>query len=251
MKSKCIKILFGLFFIFILQSHLLSYPNDIEKVILNNIVVNEYDNNNISVGINLDIKILKNYEVKQNNDVTTIILPLTQLSRQFEIQKCSCNNLVKNIEIQYLPYLNKNADSFGYTKIRLYTNPQIQLELEFNSLSQSLYNNNKNINVKKNVTNLKKTPKKFKSKNIMPIINNVSSKEKDNQMVTSENRRYGYDLNLDEEKLTEYKNSPIKFPIYKEIKLFISKHILVLFISFILVVLSVVLEVKKKDWKVK
>ncbi|OLA94822.1 MAG: hypothetical protein BHW64_02080 [Candidatus Melainabacteria bacterium LEY3_CP_29_8] len=230
---------------------MLSYSNDIEKVILNNIVVNEYDNNNISVGINIDRKILKNYEVKQHNDITTIILPLTQLSRQFEIQKCSCNNLVKNIEIQYLPYLNKNTNSYGYTKIKLYTNPQIQLDLEFNSLNQSLYNNNKNINVKKNVTNLKKTPKKFKSKNIMPIINNVSSKEKDNQIVTSENRRNGYDLNLDEEKLTEYKNSPIKFPIYKEIKLFVSKHILVLFIIFILIVVSVVLEVKKKDWKVK
>lgn len=248
MRLRCIKILSGLFFIFIFQPHLLSYSNEIDKAILNNIVINEYDNNNISVGINSDRKILNHYEVKQHNDVTTIILPLTQISRQFEIEKCSCNNLVKDIEIQYLPYLNKNSNSYGYTKIKLYTNPQIQVICEFDTDNISLSSDSakQTTIVKKYVTNLKKTPKKFKSKNIMPIIDNVSSKEKDNRMATSEKRRYEYDLNLEEEKLNEYKNSPIKFPAYKEIQLFISKHILILLISFILVVLSVVVEFKKK-----
>lgn len=249
MKFRFNKIFVCLIFIFLIQLHLTSYSNDIEKAILNNIVINEYDNNNISIKINSD-KPLKKYETKQHNDVTTIILPLSKISANFQVQKCNCNNLVKNIEIQYLPYLNKNTNSYGYTKIRLYTNPDIQVMLEFNTYNKSLSNNSsrQTTNVKNYVTNLKKSTKKFKSSNIMPIIKNVSSKKSEFNI---EDRRNKDDLNWDEEKLIEYKNSPIKFPIIKEIKLFISKNRFVLFSGFILLLLFIILGLKKKDWKVK
>ena len=250
MKSKCNQIFIYLLFIFSIQLHLTSYSNDIEKSILNNIVINEYDNNHIGIGINSDSP-LKKYEIKQHNDVTSIILPLTEVSSKFQIQKCACNNLVKNVEIQYLPYLNKNTNSYGYTKIKLYTNPQIQVMLEFNTHNNPLSNDSsiQTTIVKNYVTNLKKSSKKFKSTNIMPIINNVSSKNKSKFII--EDRRNKDDLNLDEEKLIEYKNSPIKFPITKEIKLFILKNIFILFIGLILLLLCIILGLKKKDWKVK
>lgn len=249
MKFRFNKIFVYLIFIFLIQLPLTSYSNGIEKAILNNIIINEYDNNNISIKINSD-KPLKKYETKQHHDVTTIILPLSTISTNFQVQKCNCNNLVKNIEIQYLPYLNKNTNSYGYTKIRLYTNPDIQVMLEFNAYKEQLSNNSckQTINVKNCVTNLKKSTKKFKSSNIMPIINNVSSKK---SKFNIEDRRNKDDLNSDEEKLIEYKNSPIKFPITKEIKFFISKNRFVLFIGFILLLLFIILGVKKKDWKVK
>lgn len=252
MNIKNIKILFCLFIAFFLQISALSYSNNIEKTTLNNISIKEYDNNNISVEINSD-KPLKNYELKQHNDITSIVLPLTKASSKCSIQKCACNNLVKNIEVQYLPYLNNNSNTYGYTKIRLYTNPEIQVMLDFSSSNQQMVarkNENKTSIVKNYVTNLKKKPKKFKSKNIMPIINNVSSKNEKTKLI-EEDRRNENDVNWDEEKLIEYKNSPIKFPITKEIKFFIINHKDIFSIGFILILVFVVLGVKKKDWKVK
>lgn len=252
MNIKNIKILFCLFIAFFLQISALSYSNNIEKTTLNKISIKEYDNNNISVEINSD-KPLKNYELKQHNDITSIVLPLTKASSKCNIQKCACNNLVKNIEVQYLPYLNKNSNSYGYTKIRLYTNPNIQVVLDFSSSNQQMVarkNENETSIVKNYVTNLKKSSKKFKSKNIMPIINNVSGKNEKTKLI-EEDRRNENDVNWDEEKLIEYKNSPIKFPITKEIKFFIMKNKIIFSIGFIFILLFVVLGVKKKDWKVK
>lgn len=84
----------------------------------------------------------------------------------------------------------------------------------------------------------------------MPIINNVSSKNEKTKLI-EEDRRNENDVNWDEEKLIEYKNSPIKFPITKEIKFFIINHKDIFSIGFILILVFVVLGVKKKDWKVK
>ena len=125
--------------------------------------------------------------------------------------------------------------------------------LDFSSSNQQMVarkNENETSIVKNYVTNLKKKPKKFKSKNIMPIINNVSSKNEKTKLI-EEDRRNENDVNWDEEKLIEYKNSPIKFPITKEIKFFIINHKDIFSIGFILILVFVVLGVKKKDWKVK
>ena len=87
----------------------------------------------------------------------------------------------------------------------------------------------------------------------MPIIENIEDKNKSSKLLF-EDRRNTYDLNEEERKLIRYKNSPIKFPLYKEIKFFIFKNIFVLFIGFILLLLIVVVcyfRGKKKDWKVK
>lgn len=246
MNIKNIKILFCLFIAFFLQITALSYSNEINKATLNNLSINEYDNNNISIKLNSDNP-LKEYETKQHNDITTIILALTTVSSNFQIQKCNCNNLVKKVEIQYLPYLNKDTNSYGYTKIRLYTNPDIQVMLEFADYNKPLSNNSttETIIVKNYVTNLKKSPQKFKSKNIMSIINNVSSENKKTKLI-EEDRRNEDDINWDEKKLIEYKNSPIKFPITKEIKFFITNHKYMFSIGFVLILLFVVLGVKKK-----
>ena len=189
MNIKNIKILFCLFIAFFLQITALSYSNEINKATLNNLSINEYDNNNISIKLNSDNP-LKEYATKQHNDITTIILPLTTVSSNFQIQKCNCNNLVKKVEIQYLPYLNKDTNSYGYTKIRLYTNPDIQVMLEFTDYNKPLSNNSttETTIVKNYVTNLKKSPQKFKSKNIMSIINNVSSENKKTKLIEEDRR---------------------------------------------------------------
>ena len=253
MKPKFNKIFIFFLFIFFIQLHLISYSKDIEKTILNNILIKEYDNNNISIKINSNNP-LKNYEIKQHNDITIIILPLTNISSNFQVQKCNCNNLVKNIEIQYIPYLNKNTKIYGYTKIKLYTNPDIQVMLEFNTYNKpsSSHSSEETTFVKNYVTNLKKNSKKFKSSTIMPIIKNISSIE--NSKFNIEDRRNNDDLNWNEKKLIEYKNSPIKFPITKKIKFFILKNIFTLFICFMLILILIiffVFVIKKKDWKVK
>ena len=256
MSYKIWNTLFFIFFVFLTQINLPLYSYNIEKSIINNIRINEYDGNNLSVEVNSsNQELIKNYEIKQQNEKTIIILPQSEPGKNIKIEQCSCNNLVKSYEIQYFPYINKNTKEFGYTKIKLYTNPQIEVEVKLidNTITLAKEGQITNSNVKSIVTISKKMPKKFKSKNIMPIIENIEDKNKSSKLLF-ENRRNAYDLNEEERKLIRYKNSPIKFPLYKEIKFFIVKNIFVLFIGCILLLLIVVVcyfRGKKKDWKVK